>query len=134
MRTTDLDEAKYVALTTYRRDGSAVATPVWLAPSESGYLVKTAASTGKYKRLRNNSAVEVVACNARGVVRADAAVHKGTARIRDAAGTEAAGAAIRRRYGLMAKAIDVGAALGAKLRRKEVRRSAGLEITIDGDG
>lgn len=133
MRTTGLDEAKYVALTTYRRDGSAVATPVWLAPSENGYLVKTAVTTGKYKRIRNNSAVEIVACNARGVVRAGATAHKGTARILDAAGTEAAGAAIRKRYGLMARLVAISAAVGSKLRRKEAAPSAGLEITVDGD-
>lgn len=134
MRTTELDEAKYVALTTFRRDGTAVATPVWLAPSESGYYVKTAATTGKYKRLRNNNAIQVAVCNGRGVVKGGATVHKGTARILDAAETETAEAAIGKRYGAMAKIVEVVNKIGAKLRRKEVGPSAGLEITLyDGD-
>ncbi len=134
MRTTELDEAKYVALTTFRRDGTAVTTPVWLAPSESGYYVKTDPTTGKYKRIRNNGAVEVAACNGRGSVRTGATVYKGTARILDTEGIEAAEAAIRKRYGLMAKAIAIGAAVRAKLKRTEVGPSAGFEITIDDGG
>ena len=41
---TELDDAKYIALTTFKRDGSAVITPVWVVPCETGYRVVTGKS------------------------------------------------------------------------------------------
>jgi len=41
---TELDDAKYTALTTFKRDGSAVMTPVWVVPCETGYRVVTGKS------------------------------------------------------------------------------------------
>lgn len=127
----ELDEARYVALTTYRRDGSAVATPVWLAPSERGYYVVTTADTGKMKRIRNNRTVTVAVCNARGVVASDAPVHAGTAEILDERGVAAADAAIRGRYGLIAKIVGLFETVSAKLRRRDVAARSAIEITID---
>lgn len=34
----DAGRERYVSLTTYRSDGSAVATPVWVAPLDDGRL------------------------------------------------------------------------------------------------
>jgi len=43
------DEA-FVSLTTYRRNGDAVSTPVWVARDGDSLVVTTAASTGKMTR------------------------------------------------------------------------------------
>jgi PPOX class probable F420-dependent enzyme len=60
--------AQYVALTTYRRDGTPVTTPVWAAAEgESLYLFSNAAA-GKVKRLRNSSRAAVAPCTATGKV------------------------------------------------------------------
>jgi PPOX class probable F420-dependent enzyme len=60
--------AQYVALTTYRRDGTPVTTPVWAAAEgESLYLFSNAAA-GKVKRLRNSSRATVAPCTATGKV------------------------------------------------------------------
>ena len=46
------DDARYLALTTYRRDGRPVTTPVWAASLDGNLYVVTARSTGKARRLR----------------------------------------------------------------------------------
>ena len=60
--------AQYIALTTYRRDGTPVTTPVWAAAEgESLYLFSNAAA-GKVKRLRNSSRAAIAPCTATGKV------------------------------------------------------------------
>jgi uncharacterized protein len=71
--TRSLDIAgKYLSLTTYRRDGSPVSTPVWFVEDEGRLFVTTAADSYKAKRLRHNSAAMVAPCTARGVATGDA--------------------------------------------------------------
>ena len=60
--------AQYVALTTYRRNGTPVTTPVWAAAEgESLYLFSNAAA-GKVKRMRNSSRAAIAPCTAIGKV------------------------------------------------------------------
>jgi uncharacterized protein len=63
---------KYLSLTTYRRDGSPVSTPVWFVEDDGRLFVTTAADSYKARRLRENSAAMVAPCTARGVVKGDA--------------------------------------------------------------
>lgn len=63
---------KYLSLTTYRRDGSPVSTPVWFVEDGGRLFVTTAADSYKAKRLRRNPAAMVSPCTARGVPTADA--------------------------------------------------------------
>lgn len=66
-----LARARYVSLTTFRKDGTPVSTPVWVV-SEGGYLqVLSKATTGKVKRLRNNAHVTIAPCDARGGLQGD---------------------------------------------------------------
>lgn len=67
--------SRYVRLTTFRRDGTPVATPVWpvVDRTEAGgrdgdLLVTTGAETGKATRLRHTPRVLVAPCDARGRV------------------------------------------------------------------
>jgi PPOX class probable F420-dependent enzyme len=50
----ELGSAKYVSLTTYRKDGTAVPTPVWMVRDGDELAVWTNARTGKVKRIRRN--------------------------------------------------------------------------------
>ncbi|HET6951778.1 MAG TPA: PPOX class F420-dependent oxidoreductase [Acidimicrobiales bacterium] len=61
-----LAQARYVRLTTYRRDGTPVATPVWFALGDGALYAWTGEDTGKVKRIRNEPRVTVGPCNARG--------------------------------------------------------------------
>jgi PPOX class probable F420-dependent enzyme len=62
----DLAGARTVLLTTYRRDGSPVNTPVHLAVHEGRAFFRTFDRAGKIKRLRRNPQVEVAPCTTRG--------------------------------------------------------------------
>jgi PPOX class probable F420-dependent enzyme len=76
-----LGEEKFVALTTFRRSGVPVPTPVWVARDGDALVVTTPAGSGKVKRLRHNPRVELVPCSRRGRVRNGASPVAGTAEI-----------------------------------------------------
>lgn len=63
-----LKSGKYISLVTFRKDGTAVATPVWFAEHEGRLYVKTRADAGKVKRIRRNGKVRVAPCTIRGRV------------------------------------------------------------------
>jgi uncharacterized protein len=66
---THLGEEKFVQLTTFRRDGTPVPTPVWVATGPDGSLVVTTPTgSGKVKRLRHTPEVELRPCSRRGAV------------------------------------------------------------------
>ena len=62
------NKEKYVALVTFRRDGRAVATPVWFAAVGDEFGVITETNVGKVKRVRNNPRVTVQVCDYSGKV------------------------------------------------------------------
>jgi hypothetical protein len=59
---------KYLLLTTFRKAGTAVPTPIWFAEDNDKLYVKTRADSGKTKRIRNNPQVRVAPCTIRGKV------------------------------------------------------------------
>lgn len=68
---TPLPEGSYLLLTTFRKDGRAVPTPVWFRPEPvPGHppvlLAFSGRGAGKTKRLRHTSRVLVQACTVRG--------------------------------------------------------------------
>lgn len=89
--------AKYVLLTTFKRDGSAVPTPVWAVPDGTGLLIWTPRNSGKVKRIRNSGRVSVAPCTMRG--KPTGAAIDATASLLDTAGTMRAQDAIGRKYG-----------------------------------
>ena len=67
--TTPLDllaRTQYVLLTTFRKDGTPVPTPVWVVRRGEELLVWTNPTAGKVKRIRRNSRVEIGPCAQRG--------------------------------------------------------------------
>jgi PPOX class probable F420-dependent enzyme len=63
-----LGDERFVSLTTYRRTGVPVSTPVWVARDGDDLLVTTPAGSGKVKRLRHTTRVELVPCSRSGKV------------------------------------------------------------------
>jgi PPOX class probable F420-dependent enzyme len=63
-----LGTQKYISLTTFRRSGAAIATPVWFARLEETVYVYSGATAGKVKRIRNNPQVQLAICTMRGRV------------------------------------------------------------------
>jgi PPOX class probable F420-dependent enzyme len=62
---------KYLSITSYRRDGTGVMTPVWFVTEDDQLLVITAVGSGKVKRIRRNPFVTMAACSARGRLRGE---------------------------------------------------------------
>jgi uncharacterized protein len=59
---------KYISLTTFRKNGAGVATPVWFGEEGDKLYVMTRSNMGKMKRIRNNPQVRVAPCTMRGKV------------------------------------------------------------------
>jgi PPOX class probable F420-dependent enzyme len=57
---------KYLSLTTVKRDGTGVATPVWFVAEAGTTFVVTGADSHKVRRIRRNPAVTVAECTAGG--------------------------------------------------------------------
>jgi len=129
-----LASAKYVAVTTFRRSGVPVTTPVWFAPSldEPGlFAVITVDDTGKTKRLAHTDTVDLQACDVRGKVATGAPVFHGTARIvRDAAGVASVRRALVAKYGLPARFSDLTDLVGSGVGLKRAPR-AGILVSAD---
>lgn len=60
---------RYLSITSYKRDGTSVATPVWFVQQDGRLLAMTDAASGKVKRIRRNPAVRVAICTASGRLR-----------------------------------------------------------------
>ena len=94
-----IGDTRYIALTTYRRDGRSVTTPVWVAPLEGKLYVFTADSTGKARRVRATGRVRFAPCSMNGQ-RILGEWQAGTGRVvPDGALRDRALAALRSKYG-----------------------------------
>jgi PPOX class probable F420-dependent enzyme len=87
---------KYISLTTFRKNGAAVATPVWFGEEGDQLYVMTRSDMGKTKRIRNNPQVQVAPCTIRGRVAGPSVA--ATARILPPEEHVHARAAINRKY------------------------------------
>ena len=65
---TEIQGHKYIQLTSFRKDGTPVPTPVWFGEEGDKLYVVTRADAGKTKRIRNNPQVRVAPCTFRGKV------------------------------------------------------------------
>lgn len=98
---TNIDQighSKYVSLTTYRKDGTGVGTPVWHVMNGGELFIVSDADAWKVKRIRNNSHVVVTVCGIRGKVVPGAPSAEGTARVLDAGGSDTARALLAHKY------------------------------------
>jgi uncharacterized protein len=59
----------YLSLTSYKRDGTGVATPVWFVIDDRRLLVMTDPESFKVKRIRRNPDVTIAPCTATGRLR-----------------------------------------------------------------
>lgn len=97
-----------MSFTTYRRDGTPVATPVWIAPLPDGRAgFTTHADAGKAKRLRNNPEASIVECDIRGRVAAGSAGVAATVELVTGADYEAVADAVRAKYGIQYRLLEL---------------------------
>jgi PPOX class probable F420-dependent enzyme len=122
-----LSAARFLSLTTYKRDGTPVATPVWVV-SDDGHrlLVWTSAVSWKVKRLRRDSDVLVAPCDARGRLHGEQI--EATARILPASDGALVQRLLRQKYRLAKPALDAVTGAIRTLRRRPAQPAAYLEI------
>jgi PPOX class probable F420-dependent enzyme len=118
------DRHQYMALTTFRRSGAEVRTPVWFAAMDGKIYVFTTGESGKVKRLRRSSRARVAPSDVRGGVRGE--WWDVAARLVTEPGLiERAHAALRAKYGWQAWVGDVFSRLTGRIRRR-----AWIEIEV----
>jgi len=61
-----LGAAQYALLTTFRKDGTGVPTPVWVVRIGDELRVWTIRDSGKVKRIRRSGRVQIAPCTIRG--------------------------------------------------------------------
>jgi PPOX class probable F420-dependent enzyme len=122
-----LADTRYLSLTTFKRDGTAVACPVWVVSDDSKrLLVSTGAETGKAKRLRRNPRVLVAPASATGKVRGEQIEARG--RLLDPADGAPVAKLIRDKYGLWVPIIEAIYWVGRVVKRQPRPQPAFIEI------
>jgi PPOX class probable F420-dependent enzyme len=118
-----LGSGKYLLVTSYRKNGTPVATPVWVVRDGDTLGVWTAADSFKVKRIRRRSDVLVGPCDVRGNPSGDQL--PATAVIADAATTARYRDLIARKYGILGRLT----LLGSRLRRG-LDGTVGIRVTL----
>ncbi|WP_158888844.1 PPOX class F420-dependent oxidoreductase [Amycolatopsis anabasis] len=120
-----LGAEQYVILTTFRKDGTPVPTPLWVASQNGELVVWSERNAGKVKRIRRDGRVEVQGCDFRGNKTHGAKV-TGQARILDGEASERVRRAIARKYGIVGQVTM----FLSKLRGGK-QRTIGIAIRLD---
>ncbi|MFE5261011.1 PPOX class F420-dependent oxidoreductase [Streptomyces coelicoflavus] len=118
-----LGSGKYLLVTTYRKNGTPVATPVWVVRDGDALGVWTVADSWKVKRVRNRADVLVGPCDVRGRPKGDQV--PGTAEICDSATTARYRKLLVRKYGV----VGLLTLLGSRLRRG-LDGTVGIRVTL----
>ena len=128
---TSITDEKYVSLTTYKKDGSTKALPVWIADFGDGTIGFTTASDSyKVKRLGNDPRVILQASSSRGEVREGTEPVTGTSTVVTGSDFERYRDAVKSKYGVQYTTI---ALLGKfmKLIGRGSGTDAAVVITLD---
>ncbi|MER7660959.1 MULTISPECIES: PPOX class F420-dependent oxidoreductase [unclassified Streptomyces] len=126
MTAEDFAAAKYISVTTFRKNGTGVATPVWFAEDGGKLYAWTRTDSWKVKRLRNDPRVVVTVCDVRGRITEGAPTAEGTAELLDAAATARIRKLLARKYTWQFWLVD----WPATLVRLGKRPHTGIAVTI----
>ncbi|QVQ52737.1 PPOX class F420-dependent oxidoreductase [Spiractinospora alimapuensis] len=121
------DGDQFFALRTYRRDGTAVSTPIWLAPAGGRWYGYTPGRSWKVLRIRRNPRIAVAPSSFEGEPHGD--WREGTARILPTRELRRAKRAMTAKHGNKFRVFVLVTALGWFRRRGGP--AVGLEITLD---
>ncbi|MFC9502352.1 PPOX class F420-dependent oxidoreductase [Streptomyces sp. NPDC057002] len=119
----ELGAGKYLLITSYRRNGTPVATPVWVVRDGDTLGAWTPADSWKVKRIRNRADVLAGPCDLRGNPTGEQL--PATAEICDPATTARYRQLIARKYGLTGRLT----LLGSRLRRG-LDGTVGIRVTL----
>jgi hypothetical protein len=127
---TDLDAAKYVSFTTYKKDGNPVSLPVWVVPFEGGYAFTTDHDAFKVKRVRRDSRATLAVCTFKGQVAPDAIVHVGTAVVLDDPDSKRVADLVRKKYSVMYLAIIAQSAVRRLFGKGSHAADTAIKVTL----
>ncbi|MEU9295024.1 PPOX class F420-dependent oxidoreductase [Streptomyces sp. NPDC048266] len=122
----ELRRGRYVSLTTYRKNGTGVATPVWYAVDGAELYVWTRSDSWKVMRLRNDPRVVVAVCDVRGNIAEGAERVSGEGRLVDGEELRRIRGLLLRKYTWRFWLIDVPAMLA----RRGKRPHTGIVVTF----
>lgn len=113
-----LGSQKFVSLTTFKRNGDAMASPMWIV-GEGGLLwAWTPADAWKVKRIRHNPRITLTPCGRTGKVQPGETVVDGTAEVvTDPEDVTRVEALIKRKYGLEFRIVTLIEAIAARGRK-----------------
>jgi PPOX class probable F420-dependent enzyme len=121
---TELDDARYVNLLSYKRDGAGAQTPVWAAPLDGKLVIFTGGDSYKVKRIRRNPKVRLARCDARGNLQGPWL--DGTCAIVDDGARQARIVdALKSKYGWQMRMLDFFSTLSGRAKKR-----AYLEVTL----
>lgn len=116
-----LGDERFVSLTTFRKSGERVSTPVWIGQDGDALVVTTPEVSGKVKRLRNDPRVEMRPCGRMGRVKDGAEPVAGVAEVlTDNGSRERITGIIRKKYGLEYRVVMGIERLGASGQKNRV--------------
>ena len=105
--------ARYLVIESYKRDGTAVRTPVWFVANNRALYVRTDNDTGKVKRIRRDPHIRIALSNARGTPKGTWVDAK--AEIANVPESEEAYLLLKKKYGLQYRAVRfMGRLMGSK--------------------
>jgi uncharacterized protein len=120
-----INDARYVSLESFKRNGDGVKTPVWVAEVDGNTVFLTDGESYKVKRIRRNANVRVAPCNGSGS-KILGPWQDGTARIvEDAGHGERIQAALSKKYGWQFQAFRLGSFVSRRAKRRMF-----LEVTL----
>lgn len=126
-----LAAANYLLLTTFRKDGEAVPTPVWTVADPVSTVdtlcVWTKTDSGKVKRIRRNGSVLLAPCDYRGTPRGVAV--PGYAELVDPTEVESIRDLLAAKYGLLGRVWIRCSRLWDRVRGGSAR-GTGIRITV----
>lgn len=126
-----ITDEKYVALTTYRKNGDSSSTAVWIVDLGDGTIgFTTAIGSLKARRIRNDNRILLQPSDSRGRPSAHSTQVSGTAVVVEGADFDRVRADIKDKYGWNVTAISL-LHKAAKLFGKAHESDAAVVITLD---
>ena len=127
-----LADEKYMLFTTFRRDGTAVSSPVWVVPLDDGKIgFWTSSGSGKAKRLAHTERVTVQPCDARGRVKDGSPPSEATARIVTGPEFATISEKVVAKYGFLTKLTRTLGSIGGMVKRKRIPYGdVGVVVTL----
>lgn len=126
----EIDSARYVSFVSYKKDGTPVATPVWIVPYEGGYAFTSSSDAYKIRRLRNDARATLAICDMRGKIPQDAKVYLGSAVVLDAVEAQKVEKLINKKYRIGTKLLSLMAVVNKILGKGTTAGDAAIKVTL----